>query len=271
MTLREAQSILEKKEYSFWLALFMSLSILLREGIEAFLVILVILSVLKAANIGTANKWVHGGWISAVLLGVLLWFLSNRLISGGLGNIEIIEGSISFIAVAMLLYIGFWLHGKSEITKWKEFVNSKIKSALNEKSLIGLASLSFFVVFREVFESVLFLSALNIESGGKQSNGILAGVVLAFALVLVLAFFVLRFSARLPIPKLFKISSLVMGLLAVVLIGKGIHSFQEISYIPVHGIPFIRIELLGVFPTLETTLGQALIVLILFFLNRKNN
>lgn len=271
LSIREAQSLLEKKEYSFWLALFMSLSILLREGLEAFLVILIMLSVLKAANQPKATKWVHGGWITAVLVGIVLWCLSNVFITKGLGSMEIIEGSISFIAVAMLLYIGFWLHGKSEIGKWKEFVSSKINTVMNEGSLFGLASLSFFVVFREAFESVLFLSALNIESGGKQANGILAGVLLAFAVVIAFAFFVLKFSAKLPIPKLFKISSLVMGLLAVVLVGKGIHSFQEISYISVHGIPFIRVELLGIFPTLETILGQLFILALLLFLNKKNS
>lgn len=270
LTIQQAQQVLQSKEYSFWMALFMSLSILLREGLEAFLVIMVILSVLKATNAAHAGRWVHAGWISAVLIGIILWFVSTELIAKSMASVELIEGFISFVAVVMLLYIGFWLHGKSEIGKWKEFVSNRINNVMNEGNLIGIAALSFFVVFREVFESVLFLSALNIESGGKQSSGILSGVLLAFAMVLLLAFFVLRFSAKLPIPKLFKISSLVMGLLAIVLAGKGIHSFQEVSTIPIHGIPLFRVELLGIYPTLETTLGQLFIVFVLVLINRKN-
>ncbi len=270
LIIQQAQQILQSKEYSFWMALFMSLSILLREGLEAFLVIMVILSVLKATNAAHAARWVHAGWIAAVLIGIILWFVSTELIAKSMASVELIEGIISFVAVAMLLYIGFWLHSKSEIGKWKEFVSNRINNVMNEGNLIGIAALSFFVVFREVFESVLFLSALNIESGGKQSSGILSGVLLAFAMVLSLAFFVLRFSAKLPIPKLFKISSLVMGLLAIVLAGKGIHSFQEVSTIPIHGIPLFRIELLGIYPTLETTLGQLFIVAVLVIINRKN-
>lgn len=271
ISIQEAEAVLGKKEYSFWLSLFMSLSIILREGLEAFLVLLVILSMLRAGNAASSAKWVHAGWVVAVAIGVGLWFAGRSYIPKLLASAEMVEGVISFIAVCMLLYIGFWLHGKSEVGKWKEYISRKVNGLVTEGSVLGLASLSFFVVFREVFESVLFLSALDIESGGKQSNAILGGVVLAFVLVVILAVLALRFSAKLPIPKLFRISSIVMGLLAVVLTGKGIHSFQEIGYLPVHGIPFIRVELLGVFPTLETTIGQGLMLLLLVVLIRKKS
>lgn len=268
ITIKAAEEVLQKREYSFWLALFMSMSILLREGLEAFLVILIILSVMKAAGITSQMKWVHLGWILAIVLGVVLWFVSGELIIK-LGGSELIEGFISILAVAMLLYIGVWLHGKSEMGKWKDYVNDMVKNAMNSGSILGMMSLSFFVVFREVFESVLFLSALNIESSGKQSEAIAIGVILAFVIVIVFAFVALRFSARLPIPTLFKISMWVMGVLAIVLTGKGIHSFQEVGYVPVHGIPIPHIGLLGVYPTLETTIGQIIIVTIVVLINRK--
>lgn len=261
-TLGEVSRVLEKKEYSFWLALFMSVSILLREGLEAFLVIMVILSVLKAANLPLASKWVHAGWILAIVAGVLLWVISTYLMPEGITEMELVEAAISFVAVAMLLYIGFWMHSKSEVGKWKDYVSKLVNNAVNSGSLLGLATLSFFVVFREVFESVVFLSSLNIESGGKQTHAILFGVAIAFLCVFALAFIVLRFSAKLPIPQLFKISSLVMGLLAIVLTGKGIHSLQEIGRLSVHGVPVMRIELLGIFPTLETCIGQLITLLL---------
>ncbi len=260
-TISEVGAVLEKKEYSFWLSFFMSISILLREGLEAFLVIMVILSVLKAANIPNAPRWVHAGWVTAVLCGIVIWFLGSKLMPVG-SSMELIEAIISLLAVAMLLYVGFWLHGKSEAGKWKEYVSRLVKNAVSEGSLWGLASLSFFVVFREVFESVVFLSSLNIESGGKQSEAIVLGVIIAFLLVFTLAFVVLRFSTKLPIPQLFKISSIVMAVLAVVLAGKGVHSLQEIGRMPIHGLTITRIELLGLFPTVETCLAQ-LFVLVL--------
>ncbi len=260
-----AAKLIDKKEYSFWLALLMAMSILLREGLEAFLVIMVILSILKASDLKGATIWVHGGWILAILAGCVIWMVSGHLIGNQVEHMELMEGVISLFAVFMLLYVGFWLHGKSEIGKWKEYVGNKMKGAIKNESMIGLGSLSFFVVFREVFESVLFLSALNIEAAGKQSNAIVLGVIIAFVIVIVLAALLLQFSAKLPIPKLFKVSSIVMSILAVILAGKGVHSLQETGWSPIHSFPVMRLELIGVFPTLETCLAQGVILLILVF------
>lgn len=182
------------------------------------------------------------------------------------------EGIIAFVAVAMLLYIGFWLHSKSEVSKWKAYVTDKVKNVSGSNSLIGLFALSFFVVFREVFESVLFLSAINIESGGKQERAIILGVIIAFVIVISMAWLLLRFSAKLPIPKLFKISSIVMGALAVILAGKGVHSFQETGYAGIHGIPLLpRFELIGIFPTVETLLAQFIVLGIVIYVMRYVN
>ena len=178
---------------------------------------------------------------------------------------ELMEGVMSIFAVFMLLYVGFWLHGKSEIGKWRDYVSNKMKGVVKSESMIGLAGLSFFVVFREVFESVLFLSALNIESAGKQSNAIVLGVLIAFLVVIVLAIVLLRFSAKLPIPQLFKVSSAVMSVLAVILAGKGTHALQETGYVPIHGLAVMRLELIGLFPTVETVLAQSAVLLVLVF------
>ena len=267
-TISSLNEILGKKNHSFWLAFMLAASVLLREGLEAFLVILVILSVVKATELKQYTGWIHAGWLGAVLVGIILWFSGGALMGEQLKHVELIEGIVSFLAVAMLMYVGFWLHSKSEIGKWKEYVNQLVKGAINNQSLFGLTSLSFFVVFRVVFESVLFLSALNLESAGKQSNAIGLGVLAAFAVVMVMAWLVLRYSTKLPIPKLFKISSIVMGLLAIVLTGKGVHSFQVLNYIPVHGIPMFRIELLGIFPTIETCAAQLAALLLVVFMWR---
>ncbi len=262
VTINSAGEILGNRSYSFTVAFLLSASVLLREGLEAFLVIMVILSILKAAGFKKGERWVHLGWMGAALVGVALWMAGGSLLKNQMQRIEFIEGVISFIAVAMLLYVGFWLHGKSEINRWKNYVNKMMRGVLSSESVIGLAALSFFVVFREVFESVLFLSALNIESGGEQTNAIVLGVGSAFVVVLGLAYLFLRFTTKLPIPTLFKISSFVMGLLAIILAGKGIHSFQELGLVSIHGIPVPRIELLGIFPTAETCAVQLAVFII---------
>jgi high-affinity iron transporter len=268
----EAGQIISTTGVSFWLAMMLSVSILLREGLEAFLIIMVILGIIQASGIRSATRYIHVGWIVAVLCGVVLWIIGAQIIQGYSAQVELMEGIITIIAVAMLLYIGFWLHSKSEVGKWKAYVTDKVKGLSGSNSMMGLFALSFFVVFREVFESVLFLSAINIESSGRQEHAIILGVVVAFILVIALAWIALRFSARLPIPRLFKISSIIMGALAVVLAGKGIHSFQETGNIGIHGFAALpRIELLGIFPTAETLAAQAIILCVVVYIFRFSN
>lgn len=263
----QAGKVISKGEMSFWLAIMMSISILLREGLEAFLVIMVILGIINASGLRSSKVYVHAGWILAAACGVVLWLIGGQLIQSHMAQVELLEGTIALIAVAMLLYIGFWLHGKSEATKWKEYVTGQIKRFTSGGSLVGLFAFSFLVVFREVFESVLFLSAINVESSGKQEHAIVLGVLVAFVIVIALAYMILKFSARLPIPKLFKVSSIVMGVLAVVLIGKGLHSLQETGVVPIHGITFLpHAELLGLYPTAETLGAQFTIALIVIYM-----
>jgi high-affinity iron transporter len=272
----EAGKAIDTTQMSPLLAILMAISILLREGLEAFLVIMVILGIVKASGLSRPMRYIHAGWIVAVLGGVLLWIAGGHIIQAHMAQVELMEGIIDLVAVAMLLYIGFWLHGKSEVSRWKAYVTDKVKNVSGANSLMGLFALSFFVVFREVFESVLFLSAIDIESGGKQQNAIVAGVIIAFVLVIGMAWVLLKFSARLPIPRLFKISSIVMGALAVILAGKGIHSFQETGHASIHGLTFLPrldiMELLGLFPTIETLAAQlavlALVIYIMGYVNR---
>ena len=257
------------------LAILMAISILLREGLEAFLVIMVIMGIIKASGLSSPMKYIHAGWIAAVLAGVIMWVIGGQLIQSHMTQVELMEGVIALVAVFMLLYIGFWLHGKSEVSKWKAYVTDKVKNITGTQSLIGLFALSFFVVFREVFESVLFLSAINIESGGKQESAIILGVIIAFVIVIGMAWVLLKFSARLPIPRLFKISSIVMGALAVILAGKGIHSFQETGHASIHGITFLPraelFELFGIFPTVETLLAQLFILGVVIYIMKYVN
>lgn len=257
------------------LAILMSISILLREGLEAFLVIMVILGIVKASGLSSPKKYINAGWIAAIITGVIMWVIGGQIIQAHMAQVELMEGIIAFVAVAMLLYIGFWLHGKSEVSKWKAYVTDKVKNVSGSNNFLGLFALSFFVVFREVFESVLFLSAINIESGGKQERAIILGAIIALVIVIGMAWVLLKFSAKLPIPRLFKISSIVMGALAVILAGKGVHSFQETGHSPIHGISFLPrlglFELLGIFPTVETLAAQLLILGIVVYVMKYVN
>ena len=271
----DAARLLEQQDSSLWFSFFIAASILLREGLEAFLVILAILTVLRAAGQPAAARWVHGGWMLAVALGIAGWLFSDIVIRLGAAQREIMEGGIALLAVAVLLYVGFWLHSMTEIQKWKAFVETRVRRTLSSGSLIGLASIAFFAVFREAFESVLFLSALTLEQGTGHKTAVAGGAVTAIALVLILAAVLLRYSVRLPIRTLFRYSSFAMGVLCVILAGKGVHALQEAGVLPVTISPLpVRSDLAGLYPTFETLGAQAVLVLailLIWYLPRRTS
>jgi high-affinity iron transporter len=227
------------------------------------LVLIAILGLIRRMNIKRAARWVHLGWSSALLLGVVLWLCSEHILTISSAHRELMEGVVSLLAVTFLLYIGFWLHSKTEIHRWKEFVDGQVKALLKTGNLVGLMSIAFVAVFREAFETVLFLSTIRLEGGSETSVALLGGVSFAFILVVALAWAFLRFSSKVPIRTLFGVSSLLMGILAVIMTGKGMHALQETGIL---SITFSKIrihsDLLGLYPTLETVAAQVLILAI---------
>lgn len=259
--INEAKVLLEEKTFSAWLAFLLSFSIILREGLEAFLVIVTILSVLRAINIPKVNLYVHAGWISAIIAGILMWMAAGKLFTFSGADRELMEGLVALFAVGVLLYVGFWMHSKSEAGKWQAYVKSKIQNLARKESMLGLAFLSFLVVFREAFESVLFLSALSLEVGEAQQSAFGGGIVFAFVLLAIISVLLLKYSKKLPIAKLFKYSAIVISFLAVVLTGKGLSAIQEAGNINITVLPVdFRIDALGIYPTYETLFGQLFIL-----------
>lgn len=245
-------------------------SIILREGFEAVLVILAILGVAKAAGSTVVTAAVHSGWVISLILGVIGWFVSGYLISLSGVSREIMEAVAAFFAVFVLIYVGFWMHRQTEMHRWKEFINVKVKNLTETKNLLGLFILSFVVTFREVIETVLFLRTVYIDTGSDIRMYILYGVLVAFAIVLVVSVMITKFRNKVPLQKFFNLSSVLMMMLATILAGKGVHALQEAAVVGMTVFPVkVRIELLGVFPSWETITAQ-LIVLIVSILIWKN-
>ncbi|GAB4377153.1 MAG: cytochrome c/FTR1 family iron permease [Salibacteraceae bacterium] len=254
----QAKSLLNTGNQSTFSIALVSATILLREGLEAVFIILAILSVLKAMNVPEARKWIHGGWIAAVLFGFATWFFADSLVELGADRRELMEGVIAILAVGVLIYLGYWLHGKSEATRWKEFVQNRIQSLISTNNMIGLGVFAFIVVFREAFESVLFLSSLALSGAESAGNGILLGTIGAGVAVAGISVAMLKWFDRLPVHKVFQYSTYVILALAFVLAGQGIHSLQEGGFFSITPFPVnIRISLLGIYPTFESILIQA--------------
>lgn len=267
-TIDRAEKMMKDEKLNYWLSFFLAASIMLREGLEAFLIITLILALIRSTpRAKKALPYIHGGWITAILMGVVGWFLSDWIIGISGQNREIMEGMISLIAVIVLAFVGFWLHNHSHSKKWKEFIEKKVGAQMNGEKMFGLAFFSFMVVFREAFESILFLQAIGLETQAGDQSSIGFGVLAAFALIGLIAFIFLKYSQKIPVRLLFRYSSWIITLLAVILIGKGVHAIQEAGWLPITGFPFsIKIDWLGIYPTMESVISQMVLLGVLMAL-----
>lgn len=238
-----------------------SFAIIVREGLEAALIVAAVIAFLGATGEGNAIKYVHLGWIAALFAGLITWFLAQTIISISGSQREIIEGVTSLVAAAVLFYVSYWLITKIEVKKWKEYIQSKVKKALSKKNLFALASVSFFAVYREAFETVLFYQALWLQPENSRNAviwGFLAGAILLFGLVLV----IFKLGLRIPLKYFFSITTFFLYFLSVVFVGKGIRELQEAGVVGITPLGFIpQIDLLGIYPTLQTTVLQAVLLL----------
>ncbi|KZX52495.1 iron permease [Qipengyuania flava] len=236
-------------------------TILLREGIEALLVVIAMIAFVKKSHRFEVLPYVHGGWIAALLAGVATWVLATYFVSISGASREMTEGIGALLAAVILVSVGIWMHGKSQAEEWRRYIQEKMGKALSRGSAWFLFSLAFVVVYREAFETILFYAAL----WNPQSSGIiLAGALSAVALLALIAWAMLRYSRKLPITQFFRYSAILIAILAVILAGKGVGAFQEAGVLSatfIAGLP--RLAELGFFPTVETIGAQLLTLLAL--------
>lgn len=259
--LAEAETLLARRDTSPWFAFSVAAGIFLREAFEAVLILVTLLGVVKAIGADRAALFIHGGWILAVLTGVVAWFLSGWVVMMSGAHRELLEGTISAFAVLVLLFFGFWLHRRTEIGRWRGFIDDLVKQAVEGKRLIALGTVAFMAVFREAFETVLFLRALLLEAGPQMEWAAGAGVAVSLVFVLISAWLLLKYSLKLPIRQLFSLSSIVMVFLALVLTGKAVHSLQEAGVLTITIVPLpLRLDVIGLYPTYESLVPQLIVV-----------
>ncbi|MBA4793429.1 MAG: FTR1 family protein [Phenylobacterium sp.] len=231
-------------------------TILLREGVEALLIVIAMIAFLRKAERHDVLPYVHGGWIAALLAGGLTWAAATYLISISGASRELTEGFGSLVSAVVLISVGVWMHGKAQAGAWQAYIRDKLSAALSKRSAWFLFLLAFVVVYREMFETILFYAALW-SQGGQLA--MVSGAGLAVICLAVIAWALLSYSKRLPIAQFFSYSSILIAVLAVVLAGKGVAGLQEAGMLDVRPLAALpRIEVLGVFPTWEGLLAQLL-------------
>lgn len=238
-----------------------ALTILLREGLEALLIVVAMIAFLQKAERTEALAYVHGGWISALLAGGATWFAATYLVDISGASREVTEGLGALFAVVVLISVGIWMHGKSQAGAWQRYIHDKLSHALSRGSAWFLFLLAFIVVYREVFETVLFYAALWSQG---EHRAIILGAAVATLLLALVAWLILRYSRRLPFGQFFAVSALLVAVLAVVLSGKGVTALQEAGWLPVSLFAGPRFDLLGIYPTLQSISAQVLALLVLF-------
>lgn len=259
--LTQAQSALEGDELAPGVAFVSSLIILLREGLEAMVVLAAMITFLVRTGHRHALRYVHAGWIAALLAGGVTWAISTFLITIGGATREITEGVTALLAAAVLFYVGFWMHGAGNAKRWNDFLQARMQAALDRRALWTLTLLAFLAVYREVFETVLFYQALWSQAGAGSGRAVIGGASVAVVMLLVVTWLLARFGLRLPLRQLFLAGGYLMVALAVIFAGKGVAAMQEAGQVPLTGVGDLQIGWLGIYPTAETVGIQLLLLL----------
>lgn len=261
--LSQAQDLLSADTLSDSTLFTASLVILLREGLEAMLVVLALVTVLVKTERRDAVKYVHAGWFFALIAGVATWWAAQNLISISGASREIMEGVGALMAAVILFYVGFWMHSKTNAAAWQAYINQHVHRHLSKGTLWGLAGLSFIAVYREVFETVLFYQALLTQSAASQSMSIATGFVTAVVILGLLFWVFVKYSLRLPIRTFFTFSTYLMLALSFVLIGKAVAALQEADLISISSLPVdFALSWLGIYSTWEGLSAQLVIVML---------
>ncbi len=265
----QADAVLHAETGSKAAAFLGSFTILLREGLEALLVVIGMIAFLRKSERKEALPWVHAGWVLALAAGGITWAVATWLIDISGANRELTEGLSSVFAALVLLSVGIWMHQKSLAGRWQQYLHARMSNALGKRSMVFLFVLAFVAVYREVFETILFYAAMWTP---EDAHAIVGGLATGIALLALIAWALLRLGMRLPIGKFFNWSSLLVAVLAVVLAGKGVAALQEAGWISLGRVAAPRIDWLGIFPTWQTLLAQVVVLAVAaggFWMNRR--
>ncbi|MCX2779424.1 cytochrome c/FTR1 family iron permease [Microbulbifer thermotolerans] len=259
--LDQAGALLQESSLSDTALFIASLIILLREGLEALLVVIALTTILVKTQRRDALKYVHIGWISAFIAGFATWVLAQQFIAISGASREVMEGVAALLAAAVLFYVGFWMHSKTQTESWQKYIQESVNRSLTAGTLWGIAGLAFIAVYREIFETILFYQSLLTQTAEGQYVALWTGVAAGAGLLAVIGWILVRYSARLPLGKFFSVTTLVLLALSFVLAGKAIAALQEAALIGISPMPIsFSFDWLGIYSTWQGIGLQAAIL-----------
>ncbi|MCJ0919777.1 FTR1 family protein [Mammaliicoccus sciuri] len=257
---QEIKSTISKTSYTFWDAAL----ILLREGVEALLIIMALLTVTRKSEQTKASKWIITGSVIGIVLSIALAFIFKAIFENLGSTRELTEGLVGIGSVILMIIVGIWLHSKSSLDSWQNFINKNMDKAMSTGSIVTFGLVAFLSVFREGAETIIFYLGIV----GKISTwSLILGIIVASVILALIAIFFNQITKWIPIHRLFFIMSLFIFILAFKILGVSIHTLQILNIVPQHTInhlPFI--DLIGFYPTYETLIPQlALVILVVIY------
>ncbi|MFD1886465.1 FTR1 family iron permease [Paenibacillus wenxiniae] len=254
--------ITSKTSYTFWDAAV----ILLREGLEAILVLAALLAYAKRSGSRQAGAWIWGGAfvglaLSGMIAAIFVYAFAQMATSGS--TRELIEGITGLVAVVLMLSVGNWLHQKANLKNWNHYIEGQISGALARGSLISLAAVSGLAILREGAETAIFYVGMAPAIALSQ---LLLGIGLALVILIVIAVLIIRFSVKLPVRPFFLTATVLIYYLVFRFLGESIHALQVSGYVPAHtisGMP--SVSWLGIYPTWETLIPQMVVLVFLLW------
>jgi high-affinity iron transporter len=256
-----------KTGYTMWDAAMIPI----REGLEALLVVGALLAFVKKSNEGIGKVWIWSGVLAGLVLSAILAVIVKFVFSSGAfgQNNFLISGWTGVIAAAMLLYMSYWLHSKSNIKEWNQYIRTKSQTAVDTGRIISLGFLSFLAVFREGTETVLFLIGMVNQISVQQ---LLLGILAGLGILMVIAYLMLAVGMKLPMRPFFLVSSFIVFYLCIKFTGLGIHSLQLAGTLPsTMSANLPSIDFLGFYPSWQSAIPQIslLVFALLVFLSKR--
>lgn len=254
----EIELIQGDTDYTIWDAAL----ILLREGLEALLIILALVSFLNKSGQNKMRKWIYVGAFVGVLLSAVAAILMSTILNSATmdTNRELMEGYVGLIAAAMMIGVGIWLHSKSSVVSWNRYISKQMGNAISSGSIFAMAMISFLSVFREGAETLVFYAGIAPK---METSQFILGIVVALLILAVLAVVLFKASGKIPIHKFFAVATILIYVLAFKIIGVSLHTLQltdNLSTTIVDGLPVI--SLIGFYPTVETIIGQSILLVL---------
>jgi high-affinity iron transporter len=233
-----------------------SLLIILREGFEAILVIAAIVAYLIRSGNMASTRVVYMSSVGALAASALAAVALQYVFEVSGANQEILEGAAMLLAVVVLFFVSNWMVAKAEAEAWKNYIEGKVRSAVETGSTFALGAAAFLAVFREGAETILFYQAL-LADAGSYTNMVWLGFLVG-CVALVFIFLLVRFgSLAIPIKPFFMGTSILMYIMSVAFAGGGVKELQEADVVSVTPVSFVQsIDILGIYPTVETLLPQ---------------